>query len=235
MRPMRVLAAASFAAFVVAGCSGNRTSSSPTAPEEVDLSLQAPPDPVEQSLAASWGWFKPTEYYSSNVPVAWFNLAYQLVRDEKLTPPVASRVFGYAGVALYEAVVPGMDRYRSLAGQVNQLPPVPVIGSFASHWPAAANKALATVFADLFASGTPATQAAITNLYDSFNAQFQVDVPHPILVLSNLRGQKVGDAINRWAHEDGYTELHNCAFTPPVGPGLWVPTPPGYLAPLEPC
>src|SRR5436309_1089209 len=69
---------------------------------------------------------KPTADYSSAVASAWFNLQLQLVQQTPgFTPPVAARAFGYSGVALYEAVVPGMPGYETLAGQLNALSAVP--------------------------------------------------------------------------------------------------------------
>jgi membrane-associated phospholipid phosphatase len=33
-----------------------------------------------------------------------------------------------------------------------------------------------------------------------------------------------------------FSHLNNCPYTPPVGPGLWVPTPPSFApSPLQPC
>lgn len=34
---------------------------------------------------------------------------------------------------------------------------------------------------------------------------------------------------------DRFAALHDCPSTPPVGPGLWEPTPPAFAPPLEPC
>ena len=80
---------------------------------------------------------------------------YSLVRDEKLVPPLASRLFGYAGVALYEAVAPGVPGTRSLAGQLNELPPLPQPDpQLAYYWPTVANAALATLFRTMFANST---------------------------------------------------------------------------------
>jgi hypothetical protein len=50
---------------------------------------------------------------SGAVPRAWFDLSLRLVRSASgFSPPVASRAFAYAGLTLYEAVEPGMRRYR---------------------------------------------------------------------------------------------------------------------------
>lgn len=39
----------------------------------------------------------------------------------------------------------------------------------------------------------------------------------------------------RWALSDGYVSLRNCHYEPPSGTVAWIPTPPGYAKPLEPC
>jgi hypothetical protein len=71
--------------------------------------------------AMAVGW-PPASAYSAEVPAAWFELALDLVRTTPgFRPPVASRAFGYAGVALYEAVVRGMPGRRSLVGPLNGL------------------------------------------------------------------------------------------------------------------
>jgi len=45
----------------------------------------------------------------ATVPTAWFDLSLALVRSAGgFSPPVAARAFAYAGLTLYEAVVPGM-------------------------------------------------------------------------------------------------------------------------------
>src|SRR3989442_14536466 len=55
----------------------------------------------------------------------WMRAQYALVRAERLSPPVASRVFAYGAVALYEGVAAGSPRLRSLAGQLNGLSALP--------------------------------------------------------------------------------------------------------------
>src|SRR2546428_13059295 len=55
----------------------------------------------------------------------WMRAQYALVRAERLSPPVASRVFAYGAVALYEGVAAGSPRLRSLAGQLNELNELP--------------------------------------------------------------------------------------------------------------
>jgi hypothetical protein len=61
-------------------------------------------------------------------------------------------------------------------------------------------------------------------------------VPTPIYHRSVAQGQAVAKAVLAWASTDGFATLNNCPYTPPVGPGLWVPTPPDFAShPLQPC
>src|ERR1044071_6467401 len=41
------------------------------------------------------------------------------------SPPVASRIYAYANLAAYEALVPGYPNYQSLAGQLKNLKDLP--------------------------------------------------------------------------------------------------------------
>jgi hypothetical protein len=169
--------------------------------------------------------------FPADVPVAWFDLAYELARSEGLTPPVAARTFGYLGVVLYEAIVPGMSGYQSLVGQLNGLEAMPEPADLAYHWPTVANSALAAVLGELL----PGTETAVQAQEAHFVAQFQPDLPPGIFQRSVARGQAIGQAIGQWAEADGYAAQHNCPYSPPVGEGLWTPTPPGFAPALQPC
>jgi hypothetical protein len=50
---------------------------------------------------------------------------YGLIRAERISPPVASRVLAYAAVGLYEGLATGSPELRSLAGQLNGLDSLP--------------------------------------------------------------------------------------------------------------
>src|SRR5262245_54521838 len=79
--------------------------------------------PLPPALAYGASSASPAGRFDAQVPTAWFDLAVRLVRTTPgFTPPVASRAFAYAGITLYEAMVPGMPGYRSLEGQLPGLP-----------------------------------------------------------------------------------------------------------------
>lgn len=198
------------------------------------LTVVGPP----AELAARWDRPIPASAFGSEVATAWFDLALDLVRRTSgFSPPVASRTFGYVGVTLYEAMVPGMAGYRSLAGQLNDLDPAPAPSDPAHDWPTVANAALASIIRSLFANASSESRAAMDSLEASFTEERHAVVAPGILRRSAARGRNVADHIFRWSRADGGHEayLNNFPpYTPPVGPGLWVPTPPGFLPALQP-
>jgi hypothetical protein len=95
----------------------------------------------EPASAAAW---PPASQYGAEVPAAWFELALELVRSTPgFSPPVASRAFGYTGVALSEAIAPGLPGGTSVAGRLRGLTRVGRAADPAYHWPTVANSALA--------------------------------------------------------------------------------------------
>ena len=177
------------------------------------------------------------EEFDAAVPAAWFDLALVLVRTTPgFTPPVASRAFGYAGVALYEAVVPGSRRYRSLAPVLPGLrgsrgDTAICIGrrSPTRRWRGSCGRC----------SPPPATPTRRRSTTWSLFA----DDSRARLARSTWRRRWSGAAtvarvVFDWSRRDGGHEgyLRNFPpdYVPPVVPGLWVPTPPGFQPALQP-
>ena len=178
----------------------------------------------------------PATDFDAGVATAWFDLMLRLIRQTPgYSPPVASRAIGCAGLGLYEALVPGMPGYRSLAGVVTDLPAMPAEGSNpAYHWPTVANSVLAAMIRGQFPTAPAELQAAINDL----EAALEGDAPSGIKTRSIERGRSIAAAIDDWARDDGghegYLRNFPTSYNPPTGEGMWVPTPPGNLRALQP-
>jgi hypothetical protein len=172
----------------------------------------------------------------SEVASVWFDQLYDLVTTERLTAPPASRIYGLAAITLYEAVVPDSRAHRSLVGQLHALAAVPQPTPHQPyHWPTVANAALAAAIRGLVPEASPASLEAIDALEQAFAAAFQARVPAVVSARSVAQGRAVTAAVLAWAATDGFAALNNCPYTPPVGPGLWEPTPPAFAPALQPC
>jgi PAP2 superfamily len=184
--------------------------------------------------------FPGADQLDASVATAWFDQSLALVKATPgYTPPVASRALGSLGVTLYEAIVPGMDDFRSLAGVLPGLGQVPAAGrNRAYDWRAVANAALASTLRNAFPTAPAAQLAAIDALEARFEADLRAELPPGMLDRSIARGRVVAAHMFDWSKSDGghegYLRNFPTDYGPPVGPGLWVPTPPGFLRALQP-
>ena len=181
----------------------------------------------------------PVSSYSADVPLAYYELSLTFSkRTGGFTPPVQSRAYAYMGLALYEALVSGMPNHRSVAGQLNGIGDLPASTSAPYHWPLVANAALAEVMRGLW-GGT--TNRAADNIADIHALEAAVVAQHagvqPGIAKQSMKfGHAVGAAVFATSIDDGGHQGYSTnfpAYTPPQGPGLWVPTAPGQLA-LQP-
>lgn len=192
---------------------------------------------------AAWGrgWPPtiPATSYGAEVVTEWFELILKLFHTSPgFSVLPATRAFGYIGVTLYEALVPGMPGYNSLAGRLNGLQAVSRPHDHAYHWPTVANHALAASARVFFRMTPDENMAALDELEASIASRLAFGVPQGIVRRSAARGRMVAKHIVDWAATDGGHDGHLTNFptdyTPPVGPGLWVSTPPALLSAYQP-
>ena len=174
------------------------------------------------------------------VATKWFEQFYALTKAcPGFTPPVAARAFGYAGVALYESVVPGIPSHQSLGTKLNGLPqmPIPNLGQN-YYWPACANAAMAHLARNLYANMPNTQLEGVNQLEKQMLETFSPFADLETLNRSKVFGQAVAEAIFAWSIGDGGHEGYNKNFpanyTAPTGPGKWVPTAPSFQRALQP-
>ncbi|HXV87236.1 MAG TPA: vanadium-dependent haloperoxidase [Gemmatimonadales bacterium] len=166
-----------------------------------------PPAPVDPQFVAEW-----------------MRSYYGLIRAERISPPVASRVLAYAAVALYEGLAAASPELASLVGQANGLDSLPRPDRSRRYDPVlVALAAERTVLDTLFAEGLPATRAALATLADSLErGRTASGTPQSVQADSRDLGRRIGAAILTWAGSDGFNETRMRPYRPPVGPQYWI-------------
>ena len=158
----------------------------------------------------------------------WERTLYGVVRAERLSPPVASRVFAYAATALYSGLAAADPKARSLVGTLNGLDSLPR-GDAGTTYDATITSVVAerTVLDSLFAEGLPTTRSAMSRLADSL--VHAATAGEEMAKRSTDLGRRIGLAVVSWAHGDGFDSTRGKAYVAPVGPGLWVNDDPATL------
>lgn len=181
------------------------------------------------------GHLQQTKTFSADVAIRWLNMELNMFRLPLATgtsAPAADRALAYAGITLYESVVPGMPAYQSLSGQLNQFPDMPdTEPGKAYHWAASANAALASINRSLFPGTAQANKDLINQLENELQNQYAQQVDAATLQRSIDFGRSVAAAVFSWAQTDGTSTMPaTSTYSPPSGPGLWTPTTVGAFA-----
>lgn len=146
------------------------------------------------------------------------------------SPPQASRVYAYSTVAAYEALRAGHPGYRSFAGQLNGLAPVPAPDPKAEYSFALAGvHAFMTVGRQLTFS-----RPRMDSLRSAMDERMRSGLSPAVYERSVAYGNTVAEHILAWASKDNFLQTRGYPkYTVGTAGGRWVPTPPAYMDAIE--
>ena len=170
--------------------------------------------------------------YPNDVATKWTKLQLELTRTTTgYNAGVTVRAVGYFGLTLYESLVLGVSNYQSVATQFGISNPTSYDANSSYYFPASANAAMASITRNFFPTTSAANKFSIDSLEASFAAQFQNQAAPDELNRSAELGRKIASNIFEWSKTDGSHEGYlnlPTGYIPPVGVGLWTPTPPAF-------
>ena len=173
---------------------------------------------------------QPTHTQAEDVLGSWYGLVLELVRHTPTyTPPVASRSLAYLGVTAFESVATGSAELQSLAGQLNELKPVPQREAGKAYDEAVMIQAAMAFSAQSFFDNTgPTGHHAMAALEAKLRAKVLDDVPVDVVARSEAYGKAVAEHVIAWSRDDGGAVIENMGFPMQYeltkGPAHWVPT-----------
>lgn len=153
-----------------------------------------------------------------------------IIIHDIFSPPVASRIYAYTNIAAYEVLVQQNKGYRSLHKQLNSFPEIPVCKNKICTSLAAVN-AFFIVGKNLVFSEA-GLQDSITRVLQWYKNK---KISKECYAASIKYSQQVADAIVQWAAKDMYKETRSLRrYNYLKQEGKWMPTPPVYMAAVEP-
>lgn len=170
----------------------------------------------------------------------WENDAYPLHRAQKaltevivhdiFSPPVASRIYAYTSMAAYEVLVRNNSQYHSLSASIKTFPQLP------SHSHPVVSS-LSAVYAYLLIGKSLVFSEPV--MQDSLNhilAWYKNKKIDNLLYSNSLKyGKQIADSLSVWISKDQYKETRKLRrYNFSKSEGKWIPTPPGYIAAVEP-
>lgn len=185
--------------------------------------------------AAEGGAVRDPDLMPADCANDWMDALYDVVWAEGPSPTNAARIYNYAALAMYEAVVPASGGLRSLAGQLTALGGLPKPPPGRTDVPCILAGAVSTVAGHLFPAASAGSKQ---RLADTMSAQVAARraarVPLGVVDVSVEHGRRLGRALAAWIDSDGQAGMVGRPYTPPVGPSMWRSTPPNFGVAIEP-
>lgn len=155
-----------------------------------------------------------------------------IIVHDIFSPPVASRIYTYMSVAGYEAAIHQDPRYRTLAGQLNGLEPLPQPEANVEY-----SYSLASVQAMLkVGRALVFSEDKLDNFYNKIIKEFKdTGMPDDVFERSVEYGTKVADHVIAWSSKDNYKQSRSFPkYSILDDASTWKPTPPAYMDAVEP-
>jgi hypothetical protein len=145
------------------------------------------------------------------------------------SPPVASRIYVYSHMAAYEILIQQNQIYKSLHGKIKTFPRVPAPSVKIDY-------ELAGIYAFLITGKSLIfSEAMLEDSIDTIVVSYKKNISSRIYEASLAYGKSVSDVIINWSKLDGYADTRKIRrYALLKGEGTWVPTPPVYMAAVEP-
>jgi hypothetical protein len=145
-------------------------------------------------------------------------------------PVIASRNYAYANIAAYECVAAGDTNYKSLSGQLRQLPSMPKLATQPIDYRLAALLAFLKV-----GNAVTFPEGVLMDYYNDLKEQAEdAGMPSDIIDNSIALSDTISAVIMKWSKGDNYAQTRSAENTVTNEDGRWVPTPPAYMQALEP-
>ena len=169
--------------------------------------------------------FANPELYSETV-----GLLTDVITHDIFTPPVASRVYAYSNLAAYEIMASQSKQYKSLNDKLKGFDKI-------SSPEKPINTGLSSLLAFLYVGqeltfSKDSTQKIIDSHMQLAKSN---QMPAELIESSDAYARLVSKAVLAWSKKDNYKETRSAVkYTVNDDEGRWVPTPPAYMAAVEP-
>ena len=147
------------------------------------------------------------------------------------SPPVASRLYVYPSIAAYEIIQQENSSYKTLTGQLKDMPSIPPADTSTVSLGLASTKAFLVVSKALIFSEEK-IEAFETELFKEIK---ESGIPKSELNASIQYGEKIAAIILDWADKDNYKQTRTFPkYSVSKAMETWKPTPPAYMDGIEP-
>lgn len=153
----------------------------------------------------------------------------EVIVHDIFSPPVASRIYAYPSIAMYEILAMNDGNYKALSGQLTDLSALPEPTEAISYDLAALEAFIKVGTALIF------SEEKMDAYKETLYQELKKGVKKSYFNASLAYGDQAAQHILNWADKDMYKQTRTYPkFTVTDDPTRWQPTPPGYMEAIEP-
>lgn len=164
---------------------------------------------------------------NASVATKWGDMTVKIMKATPgNTPTYGSRAVGYMGVTMYESVVWGSPRHKSLAGQVASMVALPKPNNLQKYnWVLALNAGQSYMLKQVYAQTSVVNKSSIDSLENSIYQTEIKTTNQEIAERSVIFGRDIAKAIFEWSMTDGghegYKQNFDSTYVLPRGAYSW--------------
>jgi hypothetical protein len=147
-------------------------------------------------------------------------------------PPLAARFFSYACLSGYEIVSHHDSAYRTMHGVLNDYPAIAKPDSISNY-----SYQLASLLAIMETAKKMQPSGKRLEIYQTkfLDSCTNLGMDEEVIENSKRYASVISTQVLAYAKGDGYNKISNLPrYTPTMGDGNWFPTPPAFMAAVEP-
>lgn len=169
----------------------------------------------------------------TEVATLWSKMTLRVIQNTPNgSPTYASRSLGYIGLTMYEAVVNGSTKHRSLGGQLKGLGKLPQIEKSKKYnWVLALNAAESVMLKKMYEHTSQVNLKSIDSLETAVYQSQLANTKPEVAERSAKFGVAVANVIFEWSKTDGghqgYLRNFDSTYQYPKGRGFWKAPPKG--------
>ncbi len=156
----------------------------------------------------------------------------EIMLHDITNPPLAARFFSYSCLAGYEVVSQHDEKFKSMHGVLKNYPEIKKPDSIEAY-----SYKLATLLAIMEVSKKMQPSGKLMDDYENkfIDSCNKAGFDDNVIDDSKKYAIIISRQILAYAKADGYNKISNLSrYTPLKGDGYWYPTPPGFMAAVEP-
>jgi hypothetical protein len=176
---------------------------------------------------------------AKRIHAEWMNLVYNITQNTVgFSPPVSARAYAYLNIGIYEAMLPSLNGYQSLSGQLQDFERKTATNFDKLNYVLVCNRTFYQLVSYLYRNMPDEYRKINNEFYEKNKKAYSKNINKKISKKSEAYADAIAAEIINWSKSDaadnGFNSNFPDTYKAPKCDSCWVQTFPGYFQALQP-